>query len=142
MPYKILLPVDGSECSLRATRHVAALAQVVTGLEVHVVSVQPTGEDWTVRRLIRPEELAEMEREWSQAVMEPACAVLRAAGVEPQCHLIQGEVAPSIVRLATELGCDEIVMGTRGQSALTGLLMGSVATKVLHLSPIPVTLVK
>ncbi len=142
MPCKILLPVDGSEGSLSAARHVAGLARLVPGLEVHVVSVQPTGEDWIVRRLIRPEELAEMEREWSQAVMEPACTILREAGIEPHCHLIQGEVAPSIVRLASELQCDQIVMGTRGQSALTGLLMGSVATKVLHLSPIPVTLVK
>ncbi len=142
MHCKILLPVDGSECSLRAARHVARLARLVPGLEVHVLSIQPTGDDWAVRRLISPEELAEMEREWGQAVMEPAYAILKEAGIEPQCHLIQGEVAPSIVQLARELGCDQIVIGTRGQSALTDLLMGSVASKVLHLSPIPVTLVK
>ncbi|MCS6787399.1 MAG: universal stress protein [Thiobacillaceae bacterium] len=142
MAYRILLPVDGSEGSLRAARHVAAMARLIPGLEVHVLSVQAPGDDWMVRRLITPEELAELEQEWSKAAMDPACDILKDAGIEPHCHLAQGEVAASIVRLAQELGCDQIVMGTRGQSTLAGLLMGSVATKVLHLSPIPVTLVK
>jgi nucleotide-binding universal stress UspA family protein len=35
-----------------------------------------------------------------------------------------------------------IVMGTRGQGAVGNLLLGSVATKVIHLSKVPVTLVK
>jgi nucleotide-binding universal stress UspA family protein len=33
-------------------------------------------------------------------------------------------------------------MGSHGRSALGGLLMGSVATRVVHLTPVPVTLVK
>jgi nucleotide-binding universal stress UspA family protein len=38
--------------------------------------------------------------------------------------------------------CDGIVMGTRGMSAVGNLVMGSVATKVIHLTKLPVTLVK
>jgi nucleotide-binding universal stress UspA family protein len=35
-----------------------------------------------------------------------------------------------------------VVMGTRGLGAVTGMLLGSVATKVIHLSDVPVLLVK
>jgi len=142
MPCKILLPVDGSEGSSRAARHVAGLAAMVPGLEVHLVSVQPPGNDWVVRRMLKAEEIAGMEREWAEAALGPAREILRAAGVACKEHMVQGEVAQTIARLATELGCDQIVMGTRGQSALSGLLLGSVAIEVLHLADVPVTLVK
>ena len=47
-----------------------------------------------------------------------------------------------LAKRAEELGCDEIIMGTRGMGAIGNLVMGSVATKVVHLAGIPVTLVK
>lgn len=50
--------------------------------------------------------------------------------------------APDIVKRAEELGCDGIVMGTQGRGAIGSLLMGSVAIKVVHLTRLPVTLVK
>ena len=142
MTCKILLPVDGSEGSARAARHVAGIAAMVKDLAVHLVNVQPLGDDWMTRRSFKAEELAKMEQEWSEAAIAPARTILKAAGLACTEHIVQGEVAPTIANLARELGCDQIVMGTRGQSALGGLLMGSVATKVLHLADVPVTLVK
>jgi nucleotide-binding universal stress UspA family protein len=56
--------------------------------------------------------------------------------------ILVGYVAQSIARHADEAGCDAIVMGTRGMSAIGNLLMGSIATKVIHLTKLPVTLVK
>jgi nucleotide-binding universal stress UspA family protein len=142
MPCKILLPVDGSEGAMHAARHVANLAAMVPELEVHLVNVQPPVNDWMVRRMLKPEEIANMEREWAEAALGPARETLRPAGIRCTEHVVQGEVAQTIARLATELGCDQIIMGTRGQSALAGLLLGSVAVKVLHLAEVPVTLVK
>ena len=46
------------------------------------------------------------------------------------------------VEEAMNSGCDQIIMGSHGRTALGGLLLGSVAMKVLHLTDIPVTLVK
>jgi nucleotide-binding universal stress UspA family protein len=142
MRCKILLPVDGSEGSARAARHVADLAASVKDLEVHLVNVQSRGDDWMVRRMIKPEELVKMEREWGEAAIAPARAILKTAGVACVDHMEQGEIGPTIARLAQDLGCTQIVIGTRGHSALGDLLMGSVAVKVLHLSKVPVTLVK
>lgn len=142
MTYKILLPVDGSECSLHAVRHVASLAGHFKGLEAHLANVQPLGDDWMTRRAFKSEELADMEKEWGESAIGPARALLGEAGITPVEHLVQGEAAQTIVRLAEDLGCDQIVMGTRGLGSLGDLIMGSVATKVLHLAKLPVTLVK
>lgn len=142
MRCKILLPVDGSEGSARAAEHVAGIAAMVKDLEVHLVNVQPRGDDWMVRRSIKPEELKKMEQEWGEAAIAPARAILQAAGVACSDRMEQGDVAPTIARLAEELGCTQIVMGTRGHTALGDLLLGSVAVKVLHLASVPVTLVK
>ncbi len=142
MSCKILLPVDGSEGSLNAARHVAHIAAMVPDVEVHLLNVQPPGDDWMVRRMIKAEELAALEKDWGEAAIAPARSILEAAGVACQSRMVQGEVAATIARLAQELGCDQIMMGTRGRSALGDLLLGSVAIKVLHLSSVPVTLIK
>ncbi|BAN35830.1 universal stress protein UspA-like protein [Sulfuricella denitrificans skB26] len=142
MGYKILLPIDGSEGSSNAARHLAHIASMLQGAEVHLLNVQPPGDDWMVRRMIKTEELATLEKEWGEAAIAPARSILNAAGISCQAHIVQGEVATTIARLAQELGCDQIMMGTRGRSALGDLFLGSVAIKVLHLSSMPVTLVK
>lgn len=139
---KILIPVDGSGSSTRAAQFVANLANKATSLEVHIVNVQPLGDDWMIRRLLKVDELAQMEQGWGASALEPARALLADAGVAVETHVVQGEVAPTIVRLAEELGCNQIVMGSHGRSSLTGLLMGSVASKVMHLAGIPITFVK
>ena len=142
MTRKVLLPVDGSESSLRAAQHVAALARALPHLEVHLVNVQPHGDDWMVRRVLAPDRLERLEREWAESALAPARAVLAEAGAHLHEHFEQGDVAKTIVRLADELGCDLLVMGTRGLSSLNEILLGSVANKVLHLARTPITLVK
>jgi len=139
---KILIPVDGSGSSTRAAHFVANLADKAHSLEVHLLNVQPLGDDWMVRRLINVSELAELEHSWGESAIAPAREVLDAAGVKAENHVVQGEVAPTIVRMAEQLGCNQIVMGSHGRTGLTGILMGSVASKVMHLAKIPVTFIK
>ena len=57
-------------------------------------------------------------------------------------HIGVGPVAETIANYAREHGCAQIVMGSRGLSAISNLLVGSVASKVLHLADVPVTLVR
>jgi nucleotide-binding universal stress UspA family protein len=53
-----------------------------------------------------------------------------------------GDPASQIVAAAGQHGCDLIVMGTHGHSALGTLFMGSVAMRVIADSPVPVLMVK
>jgi len=142
MKSKILVPVDGSEGSLRALKYAAENTKRLVDPELHIVNVQPAGDDWMVRRMIKAQELEKMAREWYETAMVPARELLAKASVKAHEHFAQGDAAPTVVQLAKDLGCTQIVMGTRGMSALGGLLMGSVAVKVLHHAHVPVTFVK
>ena len=55
---------------------------------------------------------------------------------------IAGRAAQEIIDLATSEDAGLIVMGSRGMSDWEGLLVGSVAHKVLHLSSVPVLIVR
>jgi nucleotide-binding universal stress UspA family protein len=66
---------------------------------------------------------------------------MRNAGLEAAAEVAVGDIAPSIVRRAHELGWDFIVMGTRGKGSVRNLVLGSVATKVVQMTDIPVMLV-
>lgn len=140
---KILLPVDGSEHALRAARHVAAMREYLAGPPtVLLLNVQPPVASGLVRRFLSQEALDGYYREESQGALEPAQAVLAAAGVQVESHVVVGEVAATVAEFANSHGCDQIVMGTRGLGGVKGALLGSVASEVLHLTDRPVLLVK
>jgi nucleotide-binding universal stress UspA family protein len=65
-----------------------------------------------------------------------------AAGVAYTPTVLLGPVAETLVAHAREQNCDGIIMGTRGESTLRELLVGSVAHDVIRLADRPVTLVK
>ncbi len=65
-----------------------------------------------------------------------------APDVEVERHLVTGEPADAIVRLAEEEKADLIVMSTHGRTGLTRLLMGSVAETVVRRAACPVLTVK
>jgi nucleotide-binding universal stress UspA family protein len=57
-------------------------------------------------------------------------------------NTIFGLAAREIVNDAIEVDADVIVMGSRGRGDLAGLLLGSTAHKVIHLSDRPVLVVR
>jgi nucleotide-binding universal stress UspA family protein len=76
------------------------------------------------------------------ALLATAAAHLERERVPHETHVAWGEAAACIARAARRLKCGSIVMGTRGMGAFGNLLLGSTATKLVHLSSVPVTLVK
>ena len=141
---RVLLPIDGSECALRAVALVIAKRANYANpddLEIHLVNVQPLlSRDIT--RFASHQQIVDFHREESEKLMHEACALFAAAGVGYTAHHEVGAVAESITALADALHCDQIVMGTHGRGALQELLMGSITLKVVHLSSVPVLLVK
>ena len=140
---KILLPVDGSECALRALDHLIAHSAWFREVpEIHLLNVHAPIPIGRVQAHVGKETLQAYYLEDSQAQLTAAQARLGAAGRVHTTHIHVGQPAEVIAKLAGEIGCDLIVMGSHGRSGVRGLVMGSVATRVLHLAACPVLLVK
>lgn len=140
---KILLPVDGSACALRAVDHLIAHAAWFREVpDIHLVHVHPPIPIGRIQAHVGKETLHGYYLEEGQALLLEARKKLDAAGCSYTTHLHVGQPAEVIANMARELGCDLIIMGTHGRGAIAGMVMGSVATRVLHLAPCPVLLVK
>lgn len=140
---KILLPVDGSECAMRAVRQVIAMRELMRGpIEVHVLNVQLPVASGAVKMFISPQQLKDYYRDEGFAALKDARAVLDQHGLPYQHHIGVGDLAATIVEYAREKGCGQIVMGTHGRGKLASAVLGSVAAKVIHLADVPVLLIK
>jgi nucleotide-binding universal stress UspA family protein len=127
----------------------AACGQLVPGQRVviHLLNVQPPNHSGIAKQYLDQDLIDRFQRELGESALEPLRDRLDAAGIEYTSHVEIGDVAQTIARYVRERHCDQVIMGTRGLGsggvgALSGLLMGSIATKVLHLVDVPVTLVK
>jgi len=69
-------------------------------------------------------------------------ATLQRAKLKVRSKVVLGEPADEIATHVENSRADTIVMGTRGLGAVGGLVLGSIASKVVHLVKVPVTLVK
>ena len=143
----VLIPVDGSDNSTRAVD--AACRQLAYGqpVTVHLLNVQPPIHSGIVKNHLSQDLIDKFYQELGETALEPARARLHEAGIAYTSHVEVGDVAQTIARYVRDLYCDQVIMGTRGLGsggvgAISGLLLGSIATKVLHLVDVPVTLVK
>jgi nucleotide-binding universal stress UspA family protein len=138
-PSVILLPVDGSPSSTRAARHAAVLAKAL-GSSVLVLNVQPEIEEWQTHGIGRQAAI-EHHAKLAKAASVDASRVLAEAGISFDSIVEHGETPQVIARVAAERNCASVVMGTRGQGELKGILMGSVGLKLIHLLEVPLTFV-
>ena len=129
----ILLAVEAVPQSQALVAAAAKLARQ-SHAEVLVLSLRERdyvrGYGWDVRQ---PGEIAETV---SRAIYELERAGVRARGLIRTAR--SGRVADEIVYAAHKHHADEIVIGTSRRSWLIGLLWGSVATRVLRHSDLPV----
>lgn len=139
---KILLPVDGSAHSERAVQHVVAMLEGCGNHAIHLINIQAPIDAPEVRSHMTAAEIEAMQETRGGDALAPARAVFDKAGLACTPAVLLGPVAETIVQYAGDKGCEKIVMGTRGLGAIGGVLLGSVTTQVLHLTQLPVTLVK
>jgi nucleotide-binding universal stress UspA family protein len=76
--------------------------------------------------------------EESDSALSEALKLLAARNVPYHVEKRIGDAAQEIIDVATKDGCDLIAMGTHGRTALANLVLGSVATKVLAGTKLPV----
>ncbi|WP_339533113.1 universal stress protein [Pseudomonas mucidolens] len=142
---KILVAIDGSEHAERAVRYLLGLIQdggLLGGrVEVHLVNVQPLLPT-RIAHDMDEDELARYYDDKSTDSSQKIVDLLGKAGIEFTLHKLQGDAASSIVACSRSIGCDGIILGSHGNGFLAGIFLGSVATKVIQLSDIPITLIK
>jgi len=139
---RLLVPVDGSEHSARTVGYlIKSLDLYKDTVEIHLLNVQHPFPAPAASH-IGHDKVQEYHREQGLAALAEARKLLDAAGATYHQHVGVGDEAQTIVKYAAEKRCDQIMMGTRGLGSVSNLLLGSVATKVIHLSDIPVLLVK
>jgi nucleotide-binding universal stress UspA family protein len=141
---KILLAVDGSKYSLDAVECLIEHANwyrekpVVELVTVHAPVPKLPGMGMAVGK----NQIQKYYEEEGEACLTAAKKKLGAAGIEYKASVLVGQVAELIVQHAVKTRCDLIFIGTHGRTEAANMLLGSTATKVLHISKIPVLLVR
>jgi nucleotide-binding universal stress UspA family protein len=141
---KILLAVDGSKNSLDAVHCLIEHADwyrekpVVELVTVHA----PVPKLPRMGMVVGKSQIQRYYQEEGEAALAAAKKKLGAAGIEFKASILIGPVAELIVEHAEKARCDLIFIGTHGRTEAANMLLGSTATKVLHISRVPVLLVR
>ncbi len=148
---KILVAIDGSEQSMKAAGSAISLADKYNAklMAVHVIDLsQPKlGGDTSglITGVIYP--LAELEaaRKESLHWINKVGELARLRHIEFESEIIEdviSRIGGVIVNYAEKEKVNLIVIGTRGRSGIKKLLIGSVASDILHYAHCPVMIVK
>ncbi|MNY42364.1 Universal stress protein [compost metagenome] len=138
---RIMIAVDGSEPSLDAVRHGVRLVR--QGLQATLVLAHVQQEATFYELATQdPDLIARASVSAGRHLMEPAVALIEAAGVRYEAEVGLGETAPTLADMAERNGCDMIIIGALGQGGVRRTLIGSVSREVARLSAVPVTIVK
>lgn len=132
---KILFPTDFSVQSEHAYRLACAVARDY-GAELHLLHVAPPP-------VIYPPEMivpADMPVTNARQLLTDLAA--QAHGLTVHQHLTEGPASAEILRVADDLGCHLILMGTHGRTGLRRVLMGSIAEEVVRNAACPVVTIK
>jgi nucleotide-binding universal stress UspA family protein len=129
---KVLVPVDGSDCSFRALEFATEFVRRYEG-EIHIVHVTDHHGEETERILDR----AEAALADAGLVDDPEVVTdLRMS--EPR---YSNRVGKEILRLVEERDYDHVVMGHHGAGRVGRLILGSAAETVLRATTVPATTV-
>jgi nucleotide-binding universal stress UspA family protein len=128
---KLLVPVDGSENSVRALEAAIFLSKKIDAhmAVMHVMEKPPTVYIHPQKEL---EELLRNYRREAEQILEKCQEIGNRNGVELRKVIIEGDVASEINRFAEKEVFDMIVMGHRGSGRFKKMVLGSVSEKVLH----------
>jgi nucleotide-binding universal stress UspA family protein len=139
----IVLPVDGSIYTTRAAQ--VLVEQVRWYRETPRITLftvaLPIGTP-LARAQLSKATLDDYYRDVSAQALAPAEKLLRESGLAFTSRHAVGDPAEQIVAEVQRLQPDLLVMGTHGHSALKGFVMGSVASKVVAATQVPVLLVR
>lgn len=140
MPYpSILVPVDGSAHSQRAVEYATKFACYMSLpiLLIHCHKSFPAllGEPYFQKAITKIQNEANQRIQFHREFLQKE-------QIEFTERMLQGDPGAAICEVADLEKCEMIVMGSRGRSDFKGLLLGSVAHKVIQSAPCPVLIVR
>jgi len=148
MTMKILFAVDGSGYTKKAAEFLSThFNWFKTVPELHVLHVKlpiPRGLALVqAEQIVGSSGIESYYRDEAESALKPAEEILRNHNIPFQWTYRVGDIAKEICTYASENHVDMIVMGSHGHRALENVLLGSVATRVLAMTPgIPVLIVR
>ena len=139
--FQIMIGIDGSEAALHAVRHGLSLRQAGLDAAITLVQVQPEA---TLLELVTSDTdaIAGAAQGAARHLMEPAAALLEAAGAPYEMEVVLGEPRIMLPEMAENLDADLVIVGARGMGSLKGSLLGSVSQALVHMCTKPVMVVK
>lgn len=138
----LLVAVDGLVQSDAAVRWVASLGAAEPVVRCVLLNVQKPLLAGEVGAIL-PASVAVAERaQRANDILDAAASALRASGLELTVEQKTDEnVATALLACARDHECDVVVVGRRGQGALTAALLGSVSASVVRQAALPVMVI-
>ncbi len=144
MYQRILVPIDGSETSLRAMQEAMKLGDGTAEFRLaYVVEDYYLGTEGY--EFIDYDELQKAARLTGERILAQAAKKAQQAGKKAEVALLEAggqRIAHVIEAEAERWQADLIVIGTHGRTGLSRLLLGSVAEGVVRVAPVPVLLIR
>jgi universal stress protein A len=136
---KILVPVDFSDCSKQALLDAIAVGAGMNSEIAVLHAYENPAYVLPMSGYVGPtaDMLARLRNQLTDE-LEAMAEQAREKGLTAETQLIEGIPYKTVVDFAKEWGADLIVMGTHGRTGLSHALTGSVAERVVRLSPCPV----
>ena len=135
----IVAGIDGSKHSQKVVTYVADLAHRYNA-RVYLVYAHHPIPTWLGDKEL--ERVAGEEVARGMMLLAPYVDLLRRAGVQVDPEVLEGPAPKAILNVADTRNADIIVVGSRGQGAIRGLLLGSVSERVIRLAKCPVLVVR
>jgi nucleotide-binding universal stress UspA family protein len=140
---KILVPTDGSACALRALDYAIDVARLMGNApSISLLSVHDDAGLKHVRKHFPKGTIENFLHDLSLKELKSSKSKLDKSSLDHEVMIQTGHVAAQIVKVAKSGKFDLIVMGAKGRSTFTDMLIGSVAQRVLSATHVPVTLIK
>ena len=136
---KFLVPVDGSDYSMRAAKYAAELVELTNG---EIVLMHCHKSFPIVLREPHFQNAINKIMEKSNILVEPYRKLFQETGTSFTERLLEGPAANAICEVAKLEKLDMIVIGSRGRNKLEGLLLGSCTQRVLNMASCPVLVIR
>lgn len=136
---RILLAVDGSENSVRATEEAIKIASLTPKCKIEVLYVAEFSK--SKNEVLHSQGKEELEYSRRQK-LSPVVEKIRSKDIAYELKILHGYPAPTIIEYANNEKVDLVVIGSRGLNSLQEMVLGSVSHKVLKRVDCPVLVVK